>query len=177
MAKRRTDGGTTAEPPFSGAYGVSCRARAKRAALHRAKTAIRPWPPWWPLGPPPPSGGAGRSSAGHNDRGKIPKLSAVMCSGLTDRSSMPGSSPRAGACLRLHEAVRAPLAGGLGLAREHRVDERERHLGARPQAGREHELVRRVGAPAERPEAVDGERDLRGEVACVARAAAARADD
>src|SRR3954471_23885094 len=81
------------EPPFSGAYGVSCRARAKRAALRRAKTAIRPWPPWWPLGPPPPPGGAGRSSAGHNDRGKIHKLSAVMPSGRTDRSSIRRTTP------------------------------------------------------------------------------------
>ena len=36
------DGGTTAGTPFLGAYGVSCRARAKRAALHRSEDGDSP---------------------------------------------------------------------------------------------------------------------------------------
>src|SRR4051812_33912137 len=146
------------EPPFSGAYGVSCRARAKRAALRRTKTAIRPWPPRWPLGPPPNSGGAGRSSAGHNDRGKIHKLSAVMSSGRTDRSSIPRISPR-----RSDRPCRAARAGrrfaGVfwGLGRQRRIDERERDLGPRADARLEDELVGRVRPAAEGSEAVHGE--------------------
>ena len=34
--------GTTAKTPSLGAYGVSCRARAKKAALHRTQAVTRP---------------------------------------------------------------------------------------------------------------------------------------
>src|SRR3954449_2961117 len=146
------------EPPFSGAYGVSCRARAKRAALRRTRTAIRPWPPEWPLGPPPPSGGAGRSSAGHNDRGKIPKLSAVMSSGYTDRSSMACISPPPAGRLRLQRAFRGAFAGtSRELLGEHRVDQRESDFGPRPQARRQHELMWRVRTASEGSETVHRE--------------------
>src|SRR3954465_3960028 len=43
--RRRTTYGTTEDPPLSGAYGVSCRARAERAALGLVMSPFAPGRP------------------------------------------------------------------------------------------------------------------------------------
>src|SRR4051794_16541428 len=97
-----------------------------------------------------------------------------MPSGYTDRSSMRRISPPEAPGLR----DLAPLCRDFcGSAGEDRVDERERDLGARSQPRGEYELVGRVRAAAERPEAVDGQGDRGREMARVAGAAAACRDD
>src|SRR4051794_10467933 len=80
--------------------------------------------------------------------------------------TLPTSSPWAPFCRDFRRS------GG-----QHRVDERERDLGPRTDTRLEDELVRRVRAAAEGPEAVHRERDRRREMARIARSTPARADD
>src|SRR3954454_11072209 len=65
----RYDDDTELTPLFGGAYGVSCRARAKRVALHRTTATIRPGPDHLrPVGPPLPTDELGGDSAGTTAR-------------------------------------------------------------------------------------------------------------
>src|SRR5262245_57935677 len=145
------------DPSFVVAYGVSCRARAKKVALRRAHGGDSPHATEVAMGPPLPVDGHDRDSAGQNDRGNLAKNWADG----SRSGEIREISPRPCWFLTTQDGIRdgqCDLCAGLP-------------------RGRQQVLVRGVGAAAARAQTVDGERDRGREVAGVAGSAAAGADD